>query len=145
MRHVAELSTSFQSLVDLNIYKFSFIRRDISIAHDDVIKWKHFPRDWPFVRRISSVPVNSAHKGQWRGALMFSLICTWINCWVNNLKAADLRRYRAHYDVIVMKRSVCVFFCGMLTDTIHQGASRLPCKPPANLIWNVLIEFISLK
>ena len=50
---------------------------------DDVIKWKHFPRNWPFVRRIHRSPVNSSHKGQWRGALMFSLICVWINDWVN--------------------------------------------------------------
>ena len=42
------------------------------------------------------------HKGQWRGALMFSLICVWINGWVNNLEAGDLRRCRAHYDVTVM-------------------------------------------
>ena len=47
-------------------------------------------------------PVNSPHKGQWRGALMFSLICVWINVWINNRKAGDLRRYHAHYDVIVM-------------------------------------------
>ena len=70
--------------------------------HDDVIKWKHFPRYWPFVRGIHRSPVNSPHKGQWRGALMFSLICVWINGWVNNREAGDLRRYRAHYDVIVM-------------------------------------------
>ena len=43
--------------------------------HDDVIKWKYFPRYWPFVRGIHRWPVNSLHKGQWRGALMFSLIC----------------------------------------------------------------------
>ena len=43
--------------------------------HDDVIKWKHFPRNWPFVRGIHRSPVNSPHKGQWRRALMFSLIC----------------------------------------------------------------------
>ena len=42
-------------------------------------------------------------KGQWRGALMFSLIGVWINGWVNNGEAGDLRRYRAHYDVIVMR------------------------------------------
>ena len=36
--------------------------------HDDVIKWKHFPRYWPFVRGIHRSPVNSPHKGQWRGA-----------------------------------------------------------------------------
>ena len=47
-------------------------------------------------------PVNSTHKGQWGGALMFPLICVWINGWVNNCEADDLRRYRAHYDVIVM-------------------------------------------
>ena len=41
--------------------------------HYDVIKWKHFPRNWPFVRGIHRSPVNSPHKGQWRGALMFSL------------------------------------------------------------------------
>ena len=68
----------------------------------DVIKWKHFPRYWPFVRGIHRSPVNSPHKGQWCRALMFSLICVWINGWVNNREAGDLRRYRAHYDVIVM-------------------------------------------
>ena len=47
-------------------------------------------------------PVNSPHKGQWRGALMFSLICAWINGWVNNREAGYLRRHRTHYDVIVM-------------------------------------------
>ena len=31
--------------------------------HDDVIKWKHFPRYWPFVRGIHRSPVNSPHKG----------------------------------------------------------------------------------
>ena len=48
------------------------------LLHDDVIEWKHFPRYWPFVRGIHRSPVNSPHKGQWRGALMFSLICVWI-------------------------------------------------------------------
>ena len=66
--------------------------------HDNVIQWKHFPRYWPFVQGIHRSPVNSPHKGQWRGALMFSLICVWIN----NREAGDLRCYRAHYDVIVM-------------------------------------------
>ena len=47
-------------------------------------------------------PVNSTHKGQWRGALMFCLICT---CWVNNRDAGDLGRHLAHYDVTVMKEA----------------------------------------
>ena len=44
---------------------------------DDVIKCKHFPRYWPFVRGIHRSQVNSSHKGQWREALMVSLICAW--------------------------------------------------------------------
>ena len=56
--------------------------------HDDVIKWKHFRHYWPFVRGIHRSPVNSAHKGQWRGALMFSLIRDSTNGWANNRDAA---------------------------------------------------------
>ena len=48
-------------------------------THDDVIEWKHFLCYWPFVRGIHRSLVNSPHKGQWRRALMFSLICAWIN------------------------------------------------------------------
>ena len=50
----------------------------------------------------STVPVNSPHEGQWSGALMFSLICAWINDWVNNHEDGDLRQHCAHYDVNVM-------------------------------------------
>ena len=67
---------------------------------------ENFPHNWPFVRGIHRSPVNSPHKGQWRGALMFSLIGAWINDWVNNREAGDLRRNRVHYDVIVMHHSV---------------------------------------
>ena len=69
---------------------------------DDVTKWKHFPRYWPFERGIHRSSVNSPHKCQWHGALMFFSICAWINGWVNNREAGDLRRHRAHYDVTIM-------------------------------------------
>ena len=76
--------------------------------------WRHqmetFSALLAFCAENSPVPVNSPHKGQWRGALMFSLICTWINNWVNNAEAGDLRRHRAHCDVSVMHR-VCVMLC----------------------------------
>ena len=42
----------------------------------------------------------------WRGALMFSLVCAWMNDWVHNREAGDLRRHRGHYDVTVM---ICVY------------------------------------
>ena len=71
-------------------------------TYEDVIKRKHFPRYWQFVWGIHRSPVNSPHKGQWLGALMFSLICVWTNGWVNNREAGDSRRYRAHCDVTIM-------------------------------------------
>ena len=75
--------------------------------YDDVIKWRHFPRYWPCVLEIHRSPVNSTRKGQWRGALMFSLICAWSNRWANNGENWDLRRLCGHYQVIVMSSSDC--------------------------------------
>ena len=74
------------------------ILRKKATTHDDVIKWKHFPRYWSFVRGIRRSP----HKGQYRGALMFSLICDWSRDWGNNRDPGDERRHRADYDVTVM-------------------------------------------
>ena len=91
----------------------------IRIIHDDVIKWKHFPRYWPFVRGIHRSPVNSPRKGQWRGALMLSLIWAWINCWANNREVGDLRHHRAHYDVTVM----------LLFAISEVGVAAAQCMP----------------
>ena len=66
------------------------------------MKWKHVLRYWSFFRGIHRSPVNSPHKGQWRGALMFSLICAWMNAGVNICEAGDLRCHLAHYDVTIM-------------------------------------------
>ena len=87
--------------------------------HDDVTRLKHFPRYWSFVRRIHRSPVNSPHKGQWRRASMFSLICVWINGWVNNHEAGDLRRHGAHLDVIVMEPITIV------TEDAHRSRGEI--------------------
>ena len=71
-------------------------------VHGNVNKWKHFLRHWPFVWRNHRCPVNSPRKGQWRGALMFSVICAWINGWVNHREAGDLGRHRPQYGITVM-------------------------------------------
>ena len=63
--------------------------------------WRH-QHYWPFVRGIHRPTVTSPHKGQWRGALAFSLICAWTDGSVNNRHAGDLGRYFTHYDVTVM-------------------------------------------
>ena len=57
------------------------------------------------MRKIHRSPVNSPHIGQWRGALTFSLVCDWINGWVNTREAGYLTRHRTHYDVIVMQNN----------------------------------------
>ena len=66
---------------------------------------------WPFVRGIHRSPVNFPHNGQWRGALIFSVICAWINGWVNNREAGDLRRHRVHFDVILIRTFELTSLC----------------------------------
>ena len=91
--------------------------------HDDVIKWKHLLSYWPFVWGIHQSPVNSPHKCQLCGALMFSLICTWINSWVNNREAGDLRCYHAHYEVIVIEWCA-VYSGGELADCLSVALTK---------------------
>ena len=101
----------------------------LGYMHDDVIKWKHFPRYWPFLRGIHRSPVNSPHEGQWRGALMFSLICAQINSWVNNGEAGDLRRHRAHYDVTVMVQHFVQVQDHLMHERINRYARSYVCVP----------------
>ena len=79
-----------------------------------------FPRFWPFIRGIHRSPVNSPHKGQWRGALMFYLICARTNDWVNNREAGALRRHCTHYDVTVIIPDVFAF-AGAMASTQRTG------------------------
>ena len=69
--------------------------------------WRHQMETFSALLAIcagnSPVPGEFPHKGQWRGVLAFSLICTRINGWVNNGEAGDLRHHRAHYDATVMQ------------------------------------------
>ena len=90
------ISDSADALVQAAGQHFGCCRLDVSrwcFDHDDVINWKEnsaLPGYWPFMWGIHRAPVNSPHKIQWRGALVFSLICAWINGWVNNGEAGDL-------------------------------------------------------
>ena len=104
-------STSWSNSLIIDIYSAASAQRHVLMSPSykmiSIPSWRHQMESFSallaiFMRGIHGSPVNSPHKGQWRGALVFSLICVWINGWVNNREAGDLRRYRAHYDVIVM-------------------------------------------
>ena len=97
-------------------------------AHDDVIKWKHFPRYWPFVREFTGPGEFPAQRPVTRSLdVFFDLRLNkrlskqswgwWFETlprplWRHSnglnqqlskkLDAGDLRRHRADYDVIVM-------------------------------------------
>ena len=63
-----------------------------TVIHDDVMKWKHFPRYWPFVRGI--------HRSWWIPRTKAS------DAELDDCGAGDLRRHRGHYDVNVMLRRI---------------------------------------
>ena len=113
--------------------------------HDDVIKWKYFPRYWPFVWGFHRLPVNSPHKGQWRGTLMLSLICAWTNGLVSNRDAGDLRRHHAHYHV-TNERGMGVHLRGLQLLWRSTAACVWLTRPwfnikmPSTCIWNSIVE-----
>ena len=92
---------------------------------------------WPFVRGIHRSPVNSPYKGQWHGALMFSLIflfetpsrSRWRHC------NGDL-----YDDVIIWKRFL--HYCPSVLETTSSRWIPLKSSTNANL-WCFLV--ISLK
>ena len=94
--------------------------------------WRHqmetFSAYLAFCAGNSPAPVNSSHKGRWRGALMFSFIYAWINDWVNNREAGDLRCHRGHCDVDVMilqasfTRNTSNAVYGLLQTNLHSSA-----------------------
>ena len=100
--------------------------------------WRHQTETFTALLAIcagnSPVPVNSTHKGQWCGALMFPLICAWINAWVNNPEAGDLRRNGAHYDVSVMINSLY-----KVTSTAFYGGATVDQSIKYTLIISIWI------
>ena len=102
--------------------------------------------NWNIPALLAICAGNSTVTGecQWRGALMFSLICGWINGWVNNGEADDLRRHRAHYDVTVMETRVvlwktrpCLF--------VFINSSPLSATYMRQQIWSALVHIMACR
>ena len=96
---------------------------------DGISWWRHIMETFSALLALcagnSPVPVNSPHKGQWRRALMFSLIWVWINNSVNNWEAGDLIRHGGHYDVNVMLKYICLIVNVWISnDTSVKFVSR---------------------
>ena len=74
---IKQASSSPANTRAVTLTTFPFLCKD-----DDFVKWKHFPRYWPFVRGIHRSPVISPRKGQWCGALVFSFYLR-LNKWLS--------------------------------------------------------------
>ena len=96
----------FEYLSMLDERRVTQLKMTMNQNYSTITWWRHQMETFSALLALSvgiqRPPVNSTHKGQWRGALMFSFIWARINGCVNNREAGDLRRHRAHYDVIVM-------------------------------------------
>ena len=109
--------------------------------HDDVIKWKHFPRYWPFVRGIHRSPVNSPHKGQWRRALMVffclhpnkRLSKQWLGWWFET-QSCPLWRHRNNLPELFVKL-ITGYHC--IAPDQYLWSQPWPCNNIARLIWNI--------
>ena len=114
-----------------------------------IMWWRHqmetFSALLAFVRRIDRSPVNSPHKGQWRGKCfrlmtsswhMHKTICARINAWVNNRKAGDFTRHRAHYYVIFICNLTAVVNCNVVvfSGTVWCDLADITVKTNPNLI-----------
>ena len=110
---------SFRECVRPHTYINTPGQHGFSRANQHSSLWRHqmatFPRYWSFVKWIHWSPVDSPHKSQGHGALMFPLICAWTNAWTNYPDAGDLRRHQAHYDVTLMstKYSMAMMCCAI--------------------------------
>ena len=120
---------TFTDILTPDVASIKYWTCQVSYDHDDVIKWKHF-RDTGPLWGESIGHRLLPHKGQWRGALMFSLICAWTKRFLNNRDAGDLRRNRAHYDVTVIIAWLLDLTCMHITfnQTLASTNSEHVCS-----------------
>ena len=97
--------------------------------------WRHQMETFPALLALcagnSPGPVNSLHKGQWRGALVFSLMCARINDRVNNRETGDSTHHRGHYDVNVMNFFVRNRPISLVEGCIHYQWRNIVSEPSA--------------
>ena len=102
------------------------------VVHDDVIKWNHFSPYRAFVRGIHRWPVDSPDKGQWRGALMFSLVASLMSLMASLVTTSRMQQC---FNVLIdiYHEFLLLFYCCVLleikltttTTTLKCGWTRV--------------------
>ena len=94
--------------------------------------WRHQMETFSALLAIcaGNSPVTGEFPSQRPVTRMFSLICAWINDWVNNHETGDLRHHGAHYDIIVMRISSTVN--SPIPIKIRQTSSGVTCISSQN-------------
>ena len=109
---------------------------------DRHLPWRHqmetFPRYWPFVRGIHRPPVDFPHKGQWAGALVFSLICARTNGWANNRDVGDMRLCNSLlYPVLVLDENKKVReILDLYHEMPYQNIQRISSWDGGDGVWS---------
>ena len=96
IRYRSDAKVSDRCLIDINLGVFAICMMTSSNGNIFHVTG-HLCGEFTGPRWIPHTKASDA-----RGALIFPLIYARINGWVNNREAGDLRRHRAHYDIIVM-------------------------------------------
>ena len=81
-------------------------------------RWRHQMETFAalLARCAGNLPVTGEFPVQRPVMWIFSLICVWINDWVNKRESGDLRRHPVHYDVIIMAKNG-VFVCSITVES----------------------------
>ena len=117
-----QCSTIYEPVSKWDVLVGRFSRQAYCATKTSTTWWRHQMETFSALLAICA--------GNSRGALMFSLICTRINGWVNNGEAGDLRRNRAHYDVIVMHHPFKVLYISVCRTTVQNldSHSEICCR-----------------
>ena len=86
--------------------------------------------------RVTGLLCGESTGHKWRGASMFSLICTWTNGWANNRDASDSWRHRAHYDVPIMDSDKWICELGM---ALHKNCQENIPHPVGNELFKTIL------
>ena len=143
---IANAQELLQSCTKLLIYETIYLTWEkawiqlnykFKINHDDVIKWKHFLRYWPFVQGIHRwIPLTKASDV---GTLMFSLICSlkkWLSKqswgWWFEMPLGSLWRHCNAHNTYIYPKNISLMcwnsgICLMCTTKKHDLCA-FPCK-----------------